>query len=110
MNVAELREYRQRLSDDKASYFSDWPVSLEIRVACWKNLVETVDSIIALGPEGSAEDATAILGRCIERYNELDEGFICTIEREDLCTILYEIGNLCGLDSKADWVDQWREW
>jgi hypothetical protein len=46
----------------------------------------------------------------VERYNELDDGFICTIEREELCDILYELGDFCGLDSEEDWVDEWREW
>jgi hypothetical protein len=80
------------------------------RSDCWKNLADTLDALIALGPKGSVKDSKDVLRRCIERYNELDEGFICTIEREELCDILYEIGDLCGLGSEGDWVDEWRDW
>lgn len=110
MKTASLREYRKRLTDEKDSYFGEWPITSEQREACRLTLVQTVDALIALGPRGSVEDATGVLRRCVERYNELDEGFICTIEREELCDILYELGDFCRLDSKEDWVDGWREW
>ena len=110
MNLAQLREYRKRLSGGKDAYFRDWPISPQTREACWQNLADTVDGLIALGPQASAEDASDTLRRCVERYNELDDGFICTIEREQLCDILYEIGDLCGLDSEEEWVDEWRDW
>src|SRR5580692_10042732 len=105
MNTTALVKYRSRLTDDKTSYFADWPVESEQREACWQNLVQTLDALITLGSQGTIEDATDILRQCVERYNELDEGFICTIEREELCDIIYEIGGYCGLDRKEDWVD-----
>jgi hypothetical protein len=110
VNVASLMHYRKRLTEEKASFFSDWAITPEQREACWQNLVQTVDALVALGPDGTVEDATDLLRQCVERYNELDEGFIATIEREDLCDILYELGNYCGLDGADDWVDEWREW
>lgn len=110
MKIASLIQYRKRLADDKSSYFADWPVDPDQREACWQNLAQTVDALIALGRRGTVEDATGILRRCVERYNELDEEFICTIEREELCEILYEIGGYCGMDADADWVDEWRDW
>lgn len=110
MKIAPLRRYRKRLTEEKETFFHDWPVDQTVREACWKNLADTVDALIALGPKADVEDATEVLRRCIERYNELDDGFICTIEREELCDILYEIGDLCGLDSEDDWVDEWRDW
>jgi hypothetical protein len=110
VKIASLVRYRQRLHDEKGSYFADWPVKSEQREACWQNLAQTVDVLIALGERGTVEDATDILRRCVERYNELDEGFICTIEREELCDILYEISGYCGMDNEAEWVDEWRDW
>src|SRR5262249_20918874 len=95
VKTASLRNYRKRLTDEKHLYFSDWPVTPEQREACWQALAEAVDALIALGPRGSVEKATGVLRRCVERYNELDEGFICTIEREELCDILYELGDFC---------------
>jgi len=110
MKIADLVKIQQALVAEKSSYFSDWPITPEQRAACWQNLAQTLDALIALGRRGSVEDATDILRQCIERYNELDEGFICTIEREELCDTLYEIGDARGLDGDEDWVDKWREW
>jgi hypothetical protein len=58
-------------------------------------------------PEGAASD---ILRGCVERYNDLDDGYIGTIEREELCDLLDQVGELCGLDSGEGWVDEWRDW
>jgi hypothetical protein len=98
------------LTDKKDLYFSDWPITPEQREACWQALAQTVDELIALGPRGSAKAAADVLRRCVERYNELDDGFICTIEREELCDILYQLGDYSGLDGEEDWVDEWRDW
>ena len=103
MNTAALDKYRKRLTDEKGSYFVDWPVEPEQREACWENLAQTLDALIALGKRGTVEDATEIFRQCVERYNELDEGFICTIEREELCDILYEIGDYCGAANALPW-------
>jgi hypothetical protein len=110
MKTAALRRYRKRLDEAKDEYFQDWPISTRKRRACWRNLAATLDALIALGPRGSVEDATGLLRRCVAKFNRLDDGFICTIEREELCDILYEVGDLCGLDSGEDYVDEWRDW
>ena len=110
MDINALAEFRERLTAEKDSYFSDWPAKPDQREACWQNLAQTVDSLIALGPGGTVEAASDILRQCVERFNELDDGFITTIEREELCDILYEIGDHSGLDSEDEWVDEWREW
>jgi hypothetical protein len=113
MNIEGLKEYRNRHDAEKDSYFHDWPIDPEVREACRENLSITLDALIALGPEASREAALGALRRCVERFNELDEAdepFIFTIEREELCDILYEIGGLCGLDSGDEWVDEWRDW
>jgi hypothetical protein len=112
MKTESLVAYRKRLTDEKAAWFGDWPVEPDQREACWRNLAEAVDALIALGPRGDTQAASEVLRRCVERYNELDEdeGFICTMEREELCAILYEVGGYCGLDAEEDWVDEWRDW
>jgi len=110
VKIASLIKYRKRLTDEKESYFADWTITPKQREACWQNLAQTVDALIALGRRGSVEDATDIFRQCVERYNKLDKGFICTIERDELCDILYKIGSYCGMDSEEDWVDEWREW
>jgi hypothetical protein len=113
MNVEGLKEYRNRLDAEKDSYFEDWSIDSGIREACRVNLTGTLDALIALGPEASRQAALGVLRRCVEWFNELDKAdkpFIWTMEREELCDILYEIGGLCGLDSGDEWVDQWRDW
>jgi hypothetical protein len=108
MEIEALRDYRRRV--DGLSLFSDWNATPEQRQACRGNLAKTLEKLIALGPHGSVDDATDLLRQCIEEFNELDEGFIGTIEREQLCDMLYDIGDLCGLDGEEEWVDEWRDW
>jgi hypothetical protein len=110
MKAAALRRYRKRLDDARDDYFHDWPISARKRRACWQNLAGTLDALVALGPRGSVKAATDLLRKCVEKFNRLDDGFICTIEREELCDILYEIGDMCGLNGGDDWVDEWRDW
>jgi hypothetical protein len=113
MNIEGLLGYRNRLDAERGSSFDDWPIDPGVREACRENLRKTLDALISLGPEASGEAALESLRRCVERFNELDEAvgpFIFTIEREELCDLLYEIGGLCGLDSGDEWVDKWRDW
>jgi len=110
MNIESLTKFRKRLTDERESYFAEWEMEPDQREACWQNLALTLDALIALGQQGSVKNSTEILRRCVEQYNELDDGFICTIEREELCDIMYEIGGYCGLDGDGAWVDAWRDW
>jgi hypothetical protein len=110
MNPTGLREYRDRLDTEKEAFFRDWPISAEVREACRQNLAATVDALIGLGPDAPAAAVSDVLGRCVERYNDLDNGFIGTIEREELADILYEVGRLAGMDDEDDWLEEWREW
>jgi hypothetical protein len=110
MKTAGLRKCRKRLDAEPEVFFGDWPITEPQRAACRKALGDTLDALIALGPRGTPDQASEVLQHCVERYNALDDGFICTIEREELSEILYEIGDLCGLPSDEDWLDEWREW
>jgi hypothetical protein len=112
MKTAALRRYRKRLDDARDEYFQDWPISARKQAACWRNLAATLDALIALGPRGSEDAARDLLRRCVQKFNRLDQRdqFICTIEREELCEMLYEIGDLCGLPADEEYVDEWRDW
>lgn len=110
MDVDSLRQLRARLLKEKPSIFGNWGITPDQVEACWNNLITTLDALIALGEDGTEEDATEVLQQCVERYNDLDEGFITTLEREELCELLYQIGDLCGMDEEEEWVDEWREW
>jgi len=39
----------------------------------------------------------------------IDDGFIGTIEREDLCDALYRISEKAGIEDQ-EWVDEFRDW
>lgn len=110
MRTAALTKYRQRMADGKIADFADWDVTAQQRAAVRRALLGALDKLIALGRYGKVEAATEILRKCVERLNALDEGFICTIEREELCDILYAIGDFCGMDPDEEWVDEWRDW
>ena len=52
------------------------------------------------------------LREAVDRLNEMDEtgGFIETMEREDLCDVLYRIGEAAGVSPDEEWVDEYRDW
>jgi hypothetical protein len=110
MRTAALTKYRQRMADGKIADLDDWGATAQQRTAVRRALLGALDKLIALGRYGKVEDATEILRTCVERLNAVDEGFICTIEREELCEILYDIGGFCGMPADEDWVDEWRDW
>ena len=69
-------------------------------------------ALIATAPDTSLERIGTLFVACVERFNELDmeDQFICTIEREDICEELYRLGDLCGVsDSVDEWLDN-RDW
>lgn len=74
---------------------------------------DTVDALIALGDTPAEPAALAVLQRCIERLNALDDkhgGFIETTIREELCEEFDELVQACGLGAHEDLSGRWREW
>jgi len=69
-----------------------------------------IDNLIALGPAAHRALMRGAVHDCVERFNELDQGWIHTIEREDICDCLSRVVELCGLDGSADWIGEDREW
>ena len=68
-----------------------------------------VDDLIASGSppdEAVARDAVAL---CVQRFNRLDDGWISTIEREDICETICTLVGLSGLECDDDWLAD-REW
>jgi len=68
-----------------------------------------IDDLIGLGSDPKEADVKAAVDRCVVRFNELDDGWICTIEREDLFELICEVVGLAGFECDEDWVDE-REW
>jgi len=74
---------------------------------------DTVVSIIGLGASPPEELVLEKLEACIEALNALDvelEGFILTMEREDICEEFEEIVHASGLGHYQDLADRWRDW
>ena len=62
---------------------------------------ETIDSLLGLGEDASAEERLRILEQYVQRFNELDSAhdqFIATIEREDICECFGQIADVVGLE------------
>ena len=76
---------------------------------------ETIQSLIELGPEPDRERVLAILGQYVEAFNALDakyDGYIETIERENICDTVEEMAAACGLQGiRCDDVPgEGRDW
>jgi hypothetical protein len=70
---------------------------------------ETIDALIALGPDASEPARIDEIRHCIERFNALDED-IDTIEREDICELIGEIADLIDLDDYEEALTGARDW
>jgi hypothetical protein len=74
---------------------------------------QLIDRLIALGPDPMREQVQARIDECVRRFNELDAGhghrWICTIEREDISEVLWELIDLSGFEGSEEWLDE-RDW
>lgn len=99
----------QRLRDER--FFTGWDEFVEAeRVAASEASVrQLIDDLIALGPMLSEKKARKAVDACVRRFNALDDdGWICTIEREDICEQIERAIELCGFECDEDWID--RDW
>jgi hypothetical protein len=99
----------------KKRRFSSWQGDRpdEAVAGCRKAFREAIDALIALGPKPNKREVAAVVRRCVEQLNSLDEqynGFIETGEREELCREIDELVYVAGLRGSADMADRWREW
>lgn len=110
--ASDLIELRRR-RDQRA--FSSWdgyrPAEL---VAQSDNAVRhLIDRLIGLGPDPTQEQVQAEVDACVRQFNDLDQNWehhwICTIEREDIAEVLWELIDLCGFDGSEEWLDE-RDW
>lgn len=107
--MAGIHELRQ-LRDER--FFSEWdgfvePMRVEASEACVRSLI---DDLIAFGPSLSEAGARAAVDACVRRFNVLDDdGWICTIEREDIYEQIGRAIDLCGFEYDEDWTSE-RDW
>ena len=92
-------------------FFASWDESVAPeRVAASEALLgRLVAELLTLGPEPTEEAAREAVAACVRRFNNLDDGWIGTIEREDLYEAIGQVVDACGFDCDEDWLDE-RDW
>ena len=65
--------------------------------------------LIALGPKPTEGAARRAVDECVRRFNDIDDDWICTIEREDIYEQIGRVVDACGFDCQEDWLDE-RDW
>jgi hypothetical protein len=92
-------------------FFEGWDefVGPERVAASEASLRRLIDDLLALGPEPSEEAARAAVDECVRRFNTLDDGWICTIEREDIYEQIGRVVDSCGFECDEDWLGE-RDW
>jgi hypothetical protein len=83
--------------------FESWEGFVDSRIIEESRRVykDTIESLLGLEDNASAEERVRILERYVERFNELDKihgHFIYTIEREDICEYFGQIADILGLE------------
>jgi hypothetical protein len=104
-DVAVLRRLRSE------RFFSAWDefLSAEHVTASEESVGRLIDDLLALGRNPSEQAARQAVSACVCRFNDMDDGWICTLEREDIYEQIGRVVDACGFDYQEDWVDA-REW
>ncbi len=105
VDITALRRLREQ------RFFDNWDefIAPEHVEASEANIRRLIDDLIALGPELTEEAARRAVDECVRRFNNVDDGWICTTEREDIYEQVGRIVELCGLECEEDWLDE-RDW
>ena len=87
----------------------------DIEPLLMKELNTLRDKLIALPDDTGEEVLLGLFQECVESLNDIGnddslESGIDTEEREGLCDALYKMGDIVGLDSESEYIDDWREW
>lgn len=89
-------------------HFKSWDTFVETkRIARSEKSIDTLtDDLISLGDEPDEKKARRAVARCVKRFNKMDdEGWINTIEREDICDTLDDLIKKCGFAPDDDWYE-----
>ena len=73
------------------------------------------DKLISLPDNADSKTILSLFEESVLALNAIDENnsiesTIDTEEREGLCDALYKMGDIVGLDSESEYIDDWREW
>jgi hypothetical protein len=105
VDMAGLRRLREERS------FAGWDefVTPEPVTASDASVRRLIDDLITLGPDPSEEVARRAVDECVRWFNDLDDGWICTLEREDIYKQVDRVIDLCGFEYGEEWIGE-REW
>jgi hypothetical protein len=89
-------------------FFNSWDefVTPQRIAASEANVRRLIDDLLALGPTLNEEAARLAVDQCVRRFNDLDDGWICTIEREDIYEQIGRVVYACGFDYREDWLNE----
>lgn len=95
----------------KQRFFDSWDefISRERVEASEASVRRLIDDLIALGPQPTEDAARRAVDECVRRLNDIDDGWICTIEREDIYEQVGRVVDACGFDCQEDWLHE-RDW
>jgi hypothetical protein len=99
----------QRLRGQR--FFEGWDgyVNPEYVEASEASVRQLIDDLITLGPQPTEEAARRAVDECVRRFNGLDDGWICTTEREDIYEQVGRVVDAAGFNCQEDWLDE-RDW
>jgi hypothetical protein len=95
----------------KKRFFEGWDEFIDAQhvAASEASMIRLVDDLLALDSKLTEKAARKAVDKCVKRFNDLDDGWICTIEREDICEQICTVVEACGFDCEEDWLDE-RDW
>lgn len=109
LDLDALKQRRRQRS------FANWDDFLESELVARsdESVWQLIDGLISLGAEATREQVQAKIDECVRRFNQLDQSckdsWICTIEREDIGEVLWELIDLCGFHGSEEWLAE-RDW
>jgi hypothetical protein len=106
MDFDGLQEHREQ------RFFQAWDgyVAAEHVSASEAAICRLIDKVMAIGPALDEGTARRSVRKSVLGFNKLNDGWICTIEREDICEELDHIIEFCGFSSDdEDWLAG-RDW
>lgn len=93
-------------------HFKNWDTFVDDKLIAKaeKSIDKFIDDLILLGDEPDEAKARRAAARCVKRFNRMDEeGWINTIEREDICEVMDSLIEKCGFEPDEDWQED-RDW
>ena len=87
---------------DVYSYTGGFALTAAAGEAMSVTAVDSSATALELSAESAARQA---VGRCVQRFNELDSGWICTIEREDIGDYIHDLVTGHGLAWDEDYLE-----